>query len=190
MNVLLKRLEAISKILLIIATIVGGGWAIYEYLEKKQDARIAESIGYVRRFSTEPLIGARTRVGQAWFASRAQLQTLATTPVASPDEFKRRKRQLVMGVVESAQFVTTSSTTQRGIVAEVDLIIGFFDELRVCVMSRLCDRKTTYDFFKPYAERFYCLHEPFLDWKDRAYSNGYGSALRAMFITGTAGCPS
>ncbi len=50
---LLDTLEAVSKILLIIGTLVGGGWAVYEYLEKKQDVRIAESIGYVKRFSSE-----------------------------------------------------------------------------------------------------------------------------------------
>src|SRR5215213_10235411 len=110
MSELLDRLEAISKILLIVGTLVGGGWAIYEYLEKKQDARVAESIGYVRRFSTEPLIGAQTRIGQAWYASRAQLQVLATTPVLSSEEFARRKRQLVMSVVESAPFAPSSIT--------------------------------------------------------------------------------
>jgi hypothetical protein len=190
MSELLDRLEAISKILLIVATIVGGGWVIYEYLEKKQDARVAESIGYVRRFSTEPLIAARTRIGQAWYASRSQLQALATTPVSSSEEFARRKRQLVISVVDTAPFVTSSTTKQRGIVAEVDLIIGFFDELQVCVASGLCDWKTIDDFFAPYAKRFYCLHEPFLVWKDRSYSKGYGSALRAMFVQPGSACPS
>jgi hypothetical protein len=67
---LLDRLEAISKILLILGTITGGAWAIYEYLEKKQDTRVAESIGYVRRFSTEPLIGAQTRINPAFTLPR------------------------------------------------------------------------------------------------------------------------
>jgi hypothetical protein len=43
--------------------LLAAGRAIYEY--KKQDARVAESIGYVRRFSTEPLIVAQTRIGKA-----------------------------------------------------------------------------------------------------------------------------
>jgi len=95
-----------------------------------------------------------------------------------------------MSVVESAPVVISSTTKQRGIVADVDLIIGFFDELQVCATSGLCDRKTINDFFKPYAVRFYCLHEPFLAWKNRAYSKEYGSALSTMFIQDTKACQS
>jgi hypothetical protein len=55
----------VQRVKVILEKIVGGGRAIYEYLEKKQDARVAKSIGYVRRFSTEPLIVAQTRIGKA-----------------------------------------------------------------------------------------------------------------------------
>jgi hypothetical protein len=54
MQELLDRLEAIAKILLIFGTLAGGIWAVVEYFEKKHDGRIAETLGYVRRFSTDP----------------------------------------------------------------------------------------------------------------------------------------
>nr|AGO88286.1 protein of unassigned function [Methylobacterium oryzae CBMB20] len=185
---LLDTLEAVSKILLIIGTLVGGGWAVYEYLEKKQDVRIAESIGYVKRFSSEPLIGAQNRIGQAWYAARSQLQILAATPVASSEEFAKRKRQLVMSVVEASP-VSLGSGKQRGIVSDADLIVGFFDELHICMTSNLCDKKIAQGFFRPYVERFYCLHEPFLVWKSKNYSAGYADSMRKDFAP-PSGCSS
>ncbi|EHP94683.1 hypothetical protein [Methylorubrum extorquens] len=187
MSPFVEALEAISKILLIAGTLIGGGWAVHEYLDKKQDARVAESIGYVRRFSAEPLLGAQSRIGQAWYAARSQLHALTATPTASQEEFTRRKRQLVMSVVETSS-IAPNASKNRGIVSDVDLIVSFFDELRICVKSQLCDDQTARNFFTPYAERFFCLHAPFIDWKSKNYSAGYAEAMRG-FVSAKA-CPS
>jgi hypothetical protein len=111
-QVILDRLEAISKILLILGTLVGGAWAIFEYLEKKQDGRVAESLGYVRRLSSEPLLSAQARISIAWYAS---VRSLESTPVSSADEFARRKRQLVMMVVDRTAIPLSSSAIQNGL---------------------------------------------------------------------------
>jgi hypothetical protein len=123
----LDRLEAISKILLILGTLATGIWVIVEYFDKKNDARVAETLGYARRFSTDPLQAAQTRIGMAWYAARAPLQLLAATPVRSADEFAARRRQLVMMVVQNS--VTSTSPKQTGIVSDLDLLVGFFAEL-------------------------------------------------------------
>jgi hypothetical protein len=174
----LDRLEAISKILLILGTLATGLWVIVEYLDKKSDARVAETLGYARRFSTDPLQAAQTRIGMAWYAARASLQLLATTPVRSADEFAARRRQLVMMVVQNS--VTSTSPKQTGIVSDLDLLVGFFAELHVCITSKLCDRETANNYFQSYARRLYCLHEPFIQWKDQNYSRGYGNELRTL----------
>ena len=63
----------VQRVKVILGKIVGGGRAIYEYLEKKEDARVAEFIGYVRRFSTEPLIVAQTLLEKQALATNAGL---------------------------------------------------------------------------------------------------------------------
>ena len=188
MQIILDRLEAISKILLILGTLVGGAWAIFEYLEKKQDGRVAESLGYVRRLSSEPLLSAQARIAMAWYAARDSVRNLDSTPVSSADEFARRKRQLVMMVVDRTAIPLSSSAIQKGLVPDLDLLVDFFRELQVCIDANLCDRQTAVSFFKSYARRLYCLHEPFITWKSSSYSMGYGSELRGFALTDGATC--
>jgi len=66
MQVILDRLEAISKILLIIGNLAGGFWAIREYFDKKHDARVAETFRVCAQIFERPLLAAQTRIGMAW----------------------------------------------------------------------------------------------------------------------------
>jgi len=188
MKRILDRLEAISKILLILGTLIGGVWAVVEYFDKKHDARVAETLAYVRRLSSDPLLAAQTRIGIAWYAVRDRVRALETTPVASAEEFASRKRQLVMMVVDKAVVPLSASTAQKGLVSDLDLLIGFFAELQVCVDAKLCDRLTANSYFQPYAKRLYCVHEPFIAWKDSSYSRGYGNELRKLAFSNGERC--
>ncbi len=182
MQINLERLETISKILLILGTIVGGFWTVREYIEKKHDARVAETLGYVRRFSADPVLTAQNRIGMAWYAIRDAVRTLESTPVASAEEFGKRKRQLVMMVVNGGVVPQSASITQKGLVSDLDLLVGFFSELQVCVDAELCDRSTAIRYFQDYARRLYCVHEPFIAWKNSSYSKGYGSEVRKLTL--------
>jgi hypothetical protein len=184
----LDRLEAISKILLIAGTLIGGIWAIREYFDKKHDSRVAETLGYVRRLSSDPLLAAQTRIGLAWYAVRDRVRILESTPVASAEEFANRKRQLVMMVVDKAVVPLSATMTQRGLVSDIDLVVAFFAELQVCADAGLCDRPTANSYFQPYAKRFYCVHEPFIEWKSASYSRGYGNELRTFAFSNGRNC--
>lgn len=188
MKVILDRLEAISKILLILGTLAGGFWAIREYFDKKHDARVAETLGYVRRFSSDPLQAAQTHIGMAWYSVKDVLRTLEETPVASPEEFASRKRQLVMTVVDKSVVPLSSSANQKGLVPDLDLLLGFFSELQVCLDAQLCDRAVAKKYFQPYAQRLYCVHEPFIVWKTKSYSQGYGDELKKMAFPAGGQC--
>lgn len=188
MKVILDRLEAISKILLILGTLVGGLWAVREYFDKQHNARIAETLDYVRRFSTDPLQAAQTHIGMAWYSVKDVLRTLEETPVASPEEFANRKRQLVMTVVDKSVIPLSSSGTQKGLVPDLDLLVGFFAELQVCLDAQLCDRTVAKKYFQPYAQRLYCVHEPFIVWKTKSYSQGYGDELNKLAFPGGGQC--
>jgi hypothetical protein len=189
MQQILDRLEAVSKIVLIVGSLIGGIWAAIEYVERKHDARVAETLGYVRRFSSDPLLAAQERIGVAWYAVRDRIRTLEDTPVTSTEEFARRKRQLVMTVVEKAVVPTSATSTQLGLVPDLDMLIGFFAELQVCIQAKLCEAQTARDYFQAYARTLYCLHEPFIRWKSTSYSQGYGNGLREFVRLGAAGCP-
>lgn len=188
MQELLDRLEAIAKILLIFGTLAGGIWAVVEYFEKKHDGRIAEMLGYVRRFSTDPLLAAQTHIGMAWYSVRGSVRMLEDTPVSSAQEFADRKRQLVMMIVDKSLVPISSSFTQKGLVPDLDLLVAFFAELQVCVETELCDSPIAKRYFQSYAMRLYCVHEPFIAWKSSSYSEGYGDGLRKFALQGAKSC--
>lgn len=181
MQAFLDRLEAVSKILLIFGTLAAGAWAVLEYTDKKNEAKVAETLGYARRLSSDPLLTAQSRIGTAWYAVRDSVRALEATPVASAEEYAKRKRQLVMMVVDKTA-VPSSSTLQKGLVSDLDLLIGFFAELQVCIDAGLCDRRIATNYFQPYAKRLYCVHEPFIEWKKSSFSEGYGDELRKFAL--------
>ena len=81
-----------------------------------------------------------------------------------------------MMVVDRA-VVPTSETARRGLVPDLDLLVSFFGELQVCVNTMSCDDKTAKAHLLSYAQSLYCLHEPYILWRNTTY-NGYGSGLR------------
>jgi len=53
-----------------------------------------------------------------------------------------------MMVVEKSVIPTSSSSaTQKGLVSDLDLLVGFFAELQVCIDAQLCDASVTNNYF-------------------------------------------
>ncbi|PCK77680.1 hypothetical protein [Rhizobium sophoriradicis] len=187
MQALLDRLEAISKILLILGTLIGGVWGIYQYFERLQEQRVAMTLDYVRRLNSEQLLASQTQLSAAWYGVRDKLRLVRETPVAFREIYVARQRQLVMSVMAGSS-AASSGEGRTSLVSALDLLEGFFSELRICVDSNICDPKTARTYFGSYAKRLYCLHEPFIRYKDKTFSDGYGAALRSFSLSGSAVC--
>lgn len=174
-STLLEWLEASAKALLIVGTVVGAGWAFFEYRNKEEQRRVEGSLGYVKRFAEGSLLESTKRIGNAWYSSQAALQRLQDS--ATEEEYRQRHYQLAMTVVERVALPDGEGTTTYGIVADVDAVVAFFSELSICVRAKLCDGKAAHAHFDTYAQRFYCLHEPYLSWKAASYSSAFGKDL-------------
>lgn len=84
---LLDWLEVCAKCLLIVGTLVGAGWAYFEYRHKEEQRRIEGSLSYVKRFSEGSLLETTRRIGTAWYSTQPQLQKLQES---EPHRLSRR----------------------------------------------------------------------------------------------------
>lgn len=174
-STLIDWLEACAKVLLMVGAVVGAGWAYFEYSHKEAQRRIEGSLGYVKRFSEGALLESTKRIGNAWYANQDALLRLRDS--ASDAAYRRRHYQLAMNVIERVAVPDKSGTPTYGIVGDVDAVVAFFSELLICVKADLCDGRSAHVYFDSYAQRFYCLHEPYLSWKAANYSSDFGQNL-------------
>ena len=172
---LIDWLEVCAKSLLIVGTLMGAGWAYFEYRHKEEQRRIEGSLSYVKRFSEGSMLDTTRRIGTVWYSTQPQLQKLQES--ASGADYERRHRQLVLSVVERGFTEEKEGKISRGIVTDVDAVVAFFSELVICVNAGLCDGPSAHAYFDDYARRFYCLHEPYLTWKAANYSAEFGKDL-------------
>jgi hypothetical protein len=182
----LDQLEGISKILLILGTLVGGIWALFEYADNQNAARVTRTLTYVERFNGESLMDARSRLGRTWYNLR---DYVARTDIGQGDAtYNERMGQLVFQVVEHAPVEMTDGRRSEGLVGDLDQIQGFFGELQICIEGKLCDKPTADAYFADYAQRFYCLHQPFIAYKQRDYDSSYGVKLKTFIDAAHRNC--
>ena len=174
----LDQLEGISKILLILGTLAGAVWALFEYSAKQDKERVTHTLSYVERFNKDTLLDARTRIGSTWYALRDFVARADTGE--GDDAYKQRMRQLVFEVVNKAPVQLPDGSAVTGLVGDLDQVQGFFGELQICIDARICDQATADAYFADYAQRFYCLHEPFIAFKQHEYDLTYGVKLKAF----------
>jgi len=181
-STLIDWLEVCAKVLIIAGALVGAGWAYFEYVQKEHQQRIEASLGYVKRFSEGALFESTKRIANAWYGNQQVLSRLQHA--SSEAAHRQRHRQLVMNVVERVSGTDKDGRPTYGIADDVDTVVSFFSELMICIRADLCDRKSAHAYFDNYARRFYCLHEPYLNWRAANYASDFGKDL-AEFATRT-----
>lgn len=183
----LDQLEGISKILLIVGTLIGGIWALFQFADAQHAARVTRTLGYVERFNKDNVLDARMRLGRTWYNLRDLVARVNDGSRDDPD-YKQRLSQLVFQVVEKAPVELSDGKKAVGLVGDLDQLQGFFGELQICIEGKLCDKATADSYFADYAQRFYCLHEPFIEYKQQNYDSSYGVKLAAFLKDAGKGC--
>ena len=185
----LSQIEGVSKILLIVATLAGGVWAVVQYADARHAARVTRTLEYVERFNKDNVLRARMRLGRTWYNLRGYV---AKVSLGSRDaaDYEQRLRQLVFTVVENAPVELDDGSKAKGLVGDLDQLQSFFGELEICIEGSLCDKETADAYFSDYATRFYCLHEPFISYKQRDYDSSYGVRLNVFLKAAGKDCNS
>lgn len=132
----------------LLALLAGGGFAVFQYLEKDKADRVKETLSYLERYNKSPILDARQRLLVAWRAHDAELVSSITKPTGSADEY----RQLVLHVIET-----------EALYLSIIPLVDFYDSLQVCSNAKVCDPATAKQFFLRDARTFYTLHYPLIE---------------------------
>jgi len=140
--------ELVGKCILIIGVLS----AIYQYFDVKRENRVKETMAQLQVFSRDPLLATRLKLGNVWESYQPQLLQLKQRSVMSEEDKTLIQAKIVIPVIQQNQL-------QR----EIGSLVDFFDNLSICVQSRICDGKVAKAFFGSYAQSFYELHQPWIE---------------------------
>ncbi len=150
--------------------VVLGGvvFSIYQFLAYQHEERVKFTFQFVEKFDDERFLDARRTVSQALQSYEQKIARLNQARMSADAEKKLRGRL--------AQFLVNDSNDNKGIVRELNLLIGFFNGLQICIEKNLCDRPVAIAFFNSHADSIWANFGPYVEQRRKAVKN-YGLGL-------------
>ena len=155
----------ITEIASYITVIVGGIFAIWQYMSLLHQERVKETLNYEKRLYEGEFFRAKSKIERAWFEQQEFFEQLRHTKVKS----KAERDKIV-------SYVSSSIIEKNRLESDIDILCDFYNSLSLCVQEHICDKETTLSFFKPYATKFYNLHR-FYILKRKKDINDYAKGL-------------
>lgn len=124
----------------VLALIGGGGFAIQQYIDKKHDDRVKETLNFLDRYYDDPFLSARAELSKAWDAHAHEEDEL----LGSPSSTNEAIHKFFVKVVHDEHIEGASS-----------MVVDFYGALDSCVMEKICDRATARRFFQDDAKVYY-----------------------------------
>ncbi len=131
-----KRLLQIGKVAGAITFLAGIPYGAYQYIEAKQDHRVAQSLEMFKQFNSSPISTYREHVLKAVSEYKQQMAEAAKDP--------KELEKLVIGMI-----------AKKDIETDILLLMDFFDGVSACVVNNLCDADTTQKLFSARARELY-----------------------------------
>lgn len=155
-----RALDALVKAL----TIAGVVFAAWQYLEARQEARIARTLAYVERFEQGDVGAARQRINGV---IREYLPQFANIEGITQED----RDSMVLSIVEVG-----GASFER----DIDLIVDFFHGLSICVQEVLCERGVAERYFASSdATNIWANFEPYVRTR-RENNPAFARALEAF----------
>jgi hypothetical protein len=135
--------EIVTAWISMLALIIAGCFAGFQYLEKEDGERVKETLSFLGRFNTSPVLDARRKIATTWDGNMSQMiEILERKPFIDSDY-----RQFILKTIHDG-----------GIGQDVALVIEYFDSLEVCIRAKICDGPAAAQFFKAEATSFFRQH--------------------------------
>jgi hypothetical protein len=131
-----KRLLQIGKVSGAIAFLIAAPYAIFQYWEAQDAARVEQTLNFYKLYNAKPFTDYREKVTKALVKYRDRINTAAI------DE-------------SSLLAVQNEMIENESIEMDIVLLFDFFDGVVVCVTSKVCDDDTAVRLFKPRATDIY-----------------------------------
>lgn len=130
------------------AIVFGGSFAAYQYLEKESDDRVKATLELLDRYQKPPFIDSRLRIEAAWQKYDTEYNAAISITPFKPAPFN----QLVWRV-----------TTDEKIFSDLQLLLGYFETVEICVRRAICDAPSAVSFLQRDARSLYNLHYAVID---------------------------
>ncbi|WP_422012696.1 hypothetical protein [Roseateles sp.] len=132
----LEKLKAITDIATawigVVAITAGGGFAVYQYLEKQKEDRVKETLLFLDRYNKTPTLEARLALDVGWEPYLdAQIKLLK-----APDFSVAAYRGFMLAAIKEAKLA-----------GSIDVMLDFYEALQICVEKKLCDGDVAVSFF-------------------------------------------
>jgi hypothetical protein len=152
-----KSIGALVSILGFIVALGGGLYGVVQYVEAKEAARTENSIAYLNRYNSAPVLTARTRA----------------------DELLIQEHPGFVRLFESMQDIAEYHTyfenfiQRNDVTTELMLVLSFYEELVTCMEANVCDSDTADVFFRVGGRKFVENYYPLIcklrrEWKNPA----------------------
>ena len=152
-------------------------FAIYQYLQAREDSRVAETLKYVTEFrdGSSPIGSASRRISDKLWRNISQIERYEGLALGVHPS---QGRELRSGLVS----ILVDGTDERpGIRDELFEVVSFFEALRICVTATLCDRDTAIFFFSDYARVIWQNFDVYLT-DQREVVHDFAEGLEALAL--------
>lgn len=145
--------EIVSSTVTVVGAVIAALWALHEYNGDAARGRIQATLDFRKQYDSDPVFLARKVVDSGWLSVDAESEA-----IRSSNDWAGYAN-LVAQLAAQPDFRLSLTT-----------IIGFYDELFVCVRDQICDLRTTLDLFGKDALTYRNADYPFLQ-TERARRN-------------------
>lgn len=137
-----------------VGALAGALFAVFQYLDGKETARVERSLDYVRPLDAGEIAGASRRISDELMLRSEEITELSSIPM-SPEDAREAHKIIVLTMVYD-------SNGGVGLRKELDMVVGHIGALQVCIEENICDGATARAFLGGYARRLLENFHPYI----------------------------
>ena len=153
----------------ILALSIGGGWAILQYKEHKNETSIARTLEYVQRYNTGAIAKHRWRLESNWDKEWEAIIKVREDQSKKVNEEIEEYSKIMIKLMEKDY-----SSFRK--------LENFFDEIANCALEGICSEEKAYKYFNYDASLFVVKYYPVICRLREKYRNpSFGEAMIKFF---------
>jgi hypothetical protein len=130
------------------------GFGVFEYLEGKSALRISRTQELMKEYAVGPVGDARRLISQTLQSNIRIIEKLRAKPMS--------REAATAANTDLVHFLVTESRDAKGLAAELDTLLEFYERLVVCVEYHLCDADITRAYFQNDARWTFSSFRPYI----------------------------
>jgi hypothetical protein len=131
----------------LVALILGGLFAMFQYLEKEKADRARYSMDFLKQYNAKEVFDARQHLARVWGQRQQMLSDLARAET----DAARKHGAYVLETIE-----------QEKLSNDIVVMADFYEKIQICSERSLCDPVTSKALFRKDAMHFYRLHYSYI----------------------------